>query len=122
MRLPFKKPPESIGAQHLQKPDKHIPVILAHETNPVDLLVEDALYDIHIAFEQSVFPLARKLGLGLPEYGGDVVLQSPLHAALEIDKIDMIVSQHDIPALKIPEHKILVIDMREIRAQRFEIV
>src|SRR6201996_463718 len=111
MRLPLKKASEPICAQHLKKTDKHVAVILTHETYAVDLFVEYSLHDIHIVFEQLVLPLARKLGLGLPEHGGDIVLQSPLHAALEIDKMDPLVLEHDIPALKIPEHKIFVIDM-----------
>src|ERR1700744_1450881 len=122
MRLSLEQTPKAIGAEDLQQPDQDITVVLTDESYPVDLLIQQLCHDIHIILEQPVFPVIRQLGLGLPKKRGDIVLQSPLHPALKIDEMDGPILEHDIPALKIPEHKIFVIDMREIGAQGLEII
>ncbi len=122
MRLAFEEPAEAIGAQHLQQTDQHIAVVLADETRSVDLLVEDVFHAIHIVFQQPILPGVGQFCLCLPEQGRDVVLQGPFHPALEIDEMDAVIIEHDVAALKVAEHKIFVIDMRDVGAQRFEVI
>src|ERR1700754_2336150 len=122
MRLPFEQAAESIGAKHLEETDQDITVVLAYKTHPVDGSIQERLDLVHIKFQQAVLPFIGQFGLGLPQQGGDIVLQGAFHSALVIDEMYIVVPQHNIPALEIAEHKILMIYMRKIIAQRFELI
>src|SRR6185437_6980169 len=66
MSLPLEKPSESVGSQHLQKTDQDIPVVLTDEPDPVDLFIQYFFHDVHIVFEQAVFPPVGQFRFGLP--------------------------------------------------------
>jgi len=122
LRLALEEPPETISAQHLQQADEHIAVVLRGEDDFIHRVLENKVGLIDVIIQQALLPVVGQFGPGLPEQGSHIVLQGAAHAALVIDEMYFIVFHHNVPALEIAEHKVFVLGMRKVSAQRFKIV
>ena len=69
--------------------------------------VDEAGERVEIMIEELLAEFGRKIGFGVVEERGDVVLQSAFAATLIVDKKRLAIAEHDIAGLKIAIQKII---------------
>ena len=94
---------EAVGAQHLQGAEEDEVAQLGVEVGFVHGLVLAQGVDV---FGQQLLAEALGIvGLGLPEEGGDVVVDGALAPALEVDEPGFAVAYHHVAALEVAIHE-----------------
>jgi hypothetical protein len=105
MGLAFVEAAETVGAESLHDADVDVGVVMADEGFAVhgDKFFERA----KIVVEKLLAKVGRKIGFGVVEERGDVVLQGAFAAALVVDKIGLAIAEHDVAGLKVAIEKII---------------
>src|SRR5580704_7336926 len=101
----FVEPAETVGAEGLHDADEDVGVVVAEEGFAIDR--DEIRERAKIIIDELLPEFRGKIGFGIVEERGDVVLKGTFAAALVVDEIRLAIAEHDVARLKIAVEKIV---------------
>jgi hypothetical protein len=111
---------ETVSAEGLHDADVDVGVVIVEEGFAIN---RDKFFErAKIVVEKLLAKFGRKIGFGVVEERGDVVLQSTFAAALVVDEIGLAVAEHDVARLEVAVEKIIARGAEKKIGETIEIV
>ena len=105
MGFAFVEAAEAVSAEGLHDADVNVGVVMTDESFAVD---GDKFFErAKIVVEKLLAEVGWKIGFGVVEERGDVVLEGAFAAALVVDEIRLAVAEHDVARLEVAVEKII---------------
>jgi hypothetical protein len=101
----FVEAAETIGSEGLHDADVDVGVVVTEEGFAIDR--DEIRERAKIIIDELLSEFRRKIGFGIVEERGDVVLKGAFAAALIIDEIRLAIAEHDVARLKIAVQEII---------------
>ena len=120
MLAAFVQAPKTIRAQGLQTANQHVTVV--HIGKKVAVNGRERFYFVHVMLKNVHLGFVWHAAFGLVEQRSHVILQRSSPTTLIINKIGLVVFNHDVPTLKITEQKIVTIGKEQIVGKFLKIV
>ena len=116
----FVEAAETVSAESLHDADVDVSVVIAEEGFAVD---GDEFFErAKIVVEKLLAKIGRKIGFGVVEERGDVVLEGAFAATLVVDEIGLAVAEQDVAGLEVAVEKIIARGAEKKISEAVEIV
>ena len=120
MNFTFVEAAKTVGPEGLHDANVDVSVVIAEKNFAIEL---DVVFEgVEIVIEELRANSRGKIGFGVIEERGDVILQSAFAAALIVDKIRLAVFEHDVAGLEIAVKEIVAVGAQKKIGEFAEIV
>ena len=105
MGFAFVEAAETVSAECLENANVNVGIEKGHEFSAIEIDVAGEF--VEIVIEELLPKFGWKIGFGVVEERGDIVLKSAFAATLIVDEIRLAIAEHDVAGLKVAIEKIV---------------